>query len=150
MQARQVDQQAVLIIYPVIFLLTKSKLVNILHEVNKIRYLCCMESKNNHQEDHSLCPRVQAAFEMLGKKWTGLILHELTGGERCFMALERAVPSLSSRMLALRMKELEALDLVARQVEPGPPLRVIYRLAPKGRALEPVMRGLAGWAREWN
>jgi len=109
-----------------------------------------METKDSHHDDYSLCPQVQAAFEMLGKKWTGLILHELTAGERCFMALERAVPSLSSRMLALRMKELEALSLVERKVEPGPPLRVTYRLTPKGKALEPVMRGLASWAREWN
>jgi DNA-binding HxlR family transcriptional regulator len=109
-----------------------------------------MDLPESRQEDHSLCPRVQAAFEMLGKKWTGLILHELMAGERCFMALERAVPSLSSRMLALRMKELEALGLVDRRVEPGPPLRVTYSLTPKGRALEPVMKGLADWAQEWN
>jgi DNA-binding HxlR family transcriptional regulator len=109
-----------------------------------------MDKKDSHHDDHSLCPRVQAAFEMLGKKWTGLILHELTAGERCFMALERAVPSLSSRMLALRMKELEARGLVDRKVEPGPPLRVTYSLTPKGRGLEPVMNGLASWAQEWN
>ena len=109
-----------------------------------------MDKQKKQEEDHELCPRVQAAFEMLGKKWTGLILHELAAGERCFMALERAVPSLSSRMLALRMKELEALRLVDRKVEPGPPLRVTYRLTSKGKGLEPVMRGLADWAQKWN
>lgn len=102
------------------------------------------------QDTHGLCPRVQAAFEMLGKKWTGLILHELMKGERCFMALERAIPALSSRMLTLRMKELEALGLVDRQVEPGPPIRVAYRLTIKGKALEPVLQSLARWAQEWN
>jgi len=93
---------------------------------------------------------VQAAFELLGKKWTGLILHELLSGERSFSELERAVPSLSSRMLALRMKELESTDLLVRQVEPGPPLRVAYRLTDKGKALGPVMRGIAAWARVWS
>jgi DNA-binding HxlR family transcriptional regulator len=104
---------------------------------------------DRHDEEHSLCPRVQTAFQLLGKKWTGLILHELAAGERCFMALERAVPLLSSRMLALRMKELESAGLVDRLVEPGPPLRVVYQLTPKGQALQPVLEGLADWARHW-
>lgn len=97
-----------------------------------------------------LCPRVQAAFEFLGKKWTGLIVHELLDSEKCFSELERAVPSLSARMLALRMKELEARGIVFRLVSPGPPLRVSYRLSEKGRALESVMRGIEEWARAWT
>lgn len=102
------------------------------------------------KDESGLCPRVQAAFELLGRKWTGLILHELLSGERCFTELERAVPSLSSRMLALRMKELEESGLLDRLVDPGPPLRVSYRLTGKGKALGPVMRGIAAWARTWT
>ena len=96
------------------------------------------------------CPRVQAAFELLGRKWTGLILHTLLGGELCFTELGRAVPSLSARMLALRMKELEGEGLVDRNVNPGPPLRVSYRLTEKGRALEPIVKGIEDWALAWT
>lgn len=101
-------------------------------------------------EEEVLCPRVQAAFELLGRKWTGLIIHELLQGERCFSELARAVPSLSARMLSLRMRELESAGILARVVSPGPPLRVSYSLTEKGRALRPVLEGLASWARIWS
>ncbi len=104
----------------------------------------------DHEESGKLCPRVQAAFELLSKKWTGLILHQLLEGECSFSDLERAVPSLSSRMLALRIKELEAAGLVRRTVAAGPPIRVTYRLTEKGRALEPTMRGIEEWAQAWT
>lgn len=104
----------------------------------------------DQEEREKLCPRVQAAFELLGRKWTGLILHQLLEGECSFSDLERTVPSLSSRMLALRIKELEAAGLVHRTVVGGPPIRVSYRLTEKGRALEPAMRGIEEWAQAWT
>jgi DNA-binding HxlR family transcriptional regulator len=103
-----------------------------------------------NDEAEGLCPRVQAAFELLGRKWTGLIVHELLSGDRCFSELARSVPSLSARMLALRMRELEAAGILVRSVSPGPPLRVSYSLTEKGRALKPVLGGLAAWARKWS
>jgi len=104
----------------------------------------------NREEAGQLCPRVQAAFELLGKKWTGLIVHELLAGEGSFSDLERAVPDLSSRMLSLRIKELEAEGLVNRSVAAGPPVRVSYCLTDKGRALAPAMRGIEEWAQAWT
>jgi DNA-binding HxlR family transcriptional regulator len=95
------------------------------------------------------CPTVQAAFELIGKKWTGLLLKALLEKDLCFAELERAVPSLSSRMLALRMRELEAAAVVLRSVSPNPPVRVSYALTEKGRDLEPILRGLEAWARKW-
>lgn len=101
-------------------------------------------------EEAALCPKVQAAFDLMSRKWTGLIMRELLAGERCFSELARAVPSLSARMLALRMRELEAAGILVRVVSPGPPLRVSYSLTEKGRALRPVLEGLASWARRWS
>jgi len=96
-----------------------------------------------------ICPTVQAAFELLGKKWTGLIIKVLLERDHCFAELERAVPSLSSRMLALRMKELEGAGILTRTVSEGTPIRVTYGLTAKGRALGPVYSGLEAWAHEW-
>ena len=98
----------------------------------------------------ALCPTVQAAFDLLGKKWTGLILRRLMGGPLCFSELVRAVPALSPRMLALRVKELEMTGMVARSVSMDTPVRVSYALTAKGQALEPVLRGIEDWARAWN
>jgi len=99
--------------------------------------------------DEAVCPRVQTAFELLGKKWTGLILKALLERDRCFVELERSVPSLSSRMLSLRMKELEGLGILTRTVGQGSPIRVTYALTAKGRALGPVLGSLETWAQTW-
>lgn len=98
----------------------------------------------------TLCPQVEAAFELLAKKWTGLIINALIPRELFFCDLEKAVPGLSARVLALRMRELEDAGVVARIVGNSSPVRVSYRLTEKGRGLEPVMRGIADWAEAWK
>ena len=97
-----------------------------------------------------LCPSVERAFEILGKKWSGLIIRELSEGEKHFCDLERGIPALSARMLTERIKELESEGIITRTVQTeAPPVRVIYNLTEKGRALIPVMRGIEAWARQW-
>jgi DNA-binding HxlR family transcriptional regulator len=96
--------------------------------------------------DHGACNSVEAAFQLLSKKWVGLIIHTLLGGELHFCDLERALPSLSARVLSVRVRELEEAGLVERRVETGPPVRVLYKLTPRGLGLEPVMRSIAAWA----
>ncbi|MDP3177970.1 MAG: helix-turn-helix domain-containing protein [Spirochaetaceae bacterium] len=98
----------------------------------------------------SLCPRVEAAFQLLARKWVGLIIRALLPGELCFSALQRALPSLSARVLAVRMKELEAEGIAYRQVVDDGKLRVIYCLTEKGRALEPALNAIAEWAGTWE
>jgi DNA-binding HxlR family transcriptional regulator len=107
-----------------------------------------MASNTGYAPD--MCPTVQRAFDLLGRKWAGLIVHALDGGELRFSDLERAVPNLSSRMLSARMHELEADGLVERIVYAGKPVRVAYRLTAKGLDLRPIMRGIARWARKWQ
>jgi DNA-binding HxlR family transcriptional regulator len=97
--------------------------------------------------DDTLCPRVEAAFELLAKKWVGLIVFSLSEGEMHFGELKAAIPSLSARVLSQRMRDLEEAELVVRSVSEASPVRVSYRLTEKGRGLAPVMRGIADWAR---
>jgi DNA-binding HxlR family transcriptional regulator len=86
---------------------------------------------------------------MLGKRWTGAIVHALLRGPMRFSALAQAVPQISDRLLSIRLKELEAAGVVARRVWDESPVRVEYELTLKGRALEPVVNSLRQWAREW-
>jgi DNA-binding HxlR family transcriptional regulator len=97
-----------------------------------------------------LCPSVEAAFNLLGRKWAGLIIRELSAGPRHFCDLERGIPAVSARVLTERMKELEEAGILTRTVDTGTPVRVIYALTDKGKALIPVMDGLEKWARSWN
>ncbi|MFQ3621599.1 MAG: helix-turn-helix domain-containing protein [Spirochaetales bacterium] len=100
--------------------------------------------------NYTLCPTVEGAFTLLGKKWVGLILHTLADGELSFAEIERRIPYLSARMLSLRMKELEEEHLVLRTVSAGRPVRVRYQLTEKGKALIPVFDTLVQWAEQWG
>ncbi len=98
----------------------------------------------------ALCPVVERAFEVLGRKWAGLIVRELSAGSRHFCELEKGIPSVSARMLTERIKELEAEGIVSRTVHTAAPVRVTYALTEKGRALIPVMQGIESWAQRWS
>ncbi|MFF1871252.1 winged helix-turn-helix transcriptional regulator [Kitasatospora herbaricolor] len=90
---------------------------------------------------------ITRAFELLGKRWTGLVVSVLDEhGPSYFSELRRAIPGISERMLSDRLTELADAGLVLRQVDEGPPLRVSYRLTDSGAALRPALGELARWA----
>src|ERR687888_521739 len=96
------------------------------------------------------CPFYHEAVELIGRRWTGAILAVLLEhGPMRFSEIGQAVPELSDRLLSERMKELEGRGVVARHVEPGPPVRVTYSLTPMGRELQPALQELKSWARQW-
>jgi DNA-binding HxlR family transcriptional regulator len=97
----------------------------------------------------SFCPSYHRAVELIGRRWTGAILRALLTDVNRFNDLAAAVPGLSDRMLAERLKELETEGVVVRRVFAETPVRVEYRLTEKGRALESVVRAVAGWAESW-
>src|SRR6266545_8388439 len=95
------------------------------------------------------CPTYARAVELIGRRWTGAILRALLTDVKRFNDLAACVPGLSDRMLAERLKELEIEGVLVRRVFPDTPVRVEYRLTEKGRALESVVRAVAGWAEFW-
>jgi DNA-binding HxlR family transcriptional regulator len=97
-----------------------------------------------------ICPVVEGAFALIGKKWTGLIIHVLGAGPRRFSDLLREISQLNPRILTQRLKELEAEGLVRRVVIPSTPVQVEYSLTEKGRQLIPLMKGIAEWAHNWS
>src|SRR4029453_18313429 len=86
------------------------------------------------------------AFDLLGKRWTGVLLGTLRGGPVGFRALARAVPGISDSVLSDRLGELTAAGLVARTVAEGPPVSVTYTLTKAGRALLPALEQIQRWA----
>jgi DNA-binding HxlR family transcriptional regulator len=96
-----------------------------------------------------VCPYFHEAVELLGKRWTGAIVHVLLARPKRFSELTHAIPQLSDRLLSIRLKELEACGIVTRQVYEGAPVRVEYELTPKGSALEPTVTALRSWACDW-
>lgn len=96
-----------------------------------------------------ICPKFETAIEILAKKWTGLILRVLMEEKRRFRDIREQIPQMSERMLAERLKDLEASGLINRQVYPETPVRIEYTLTEKGKALQPVLDSIETWAHEW-
>lgn len=99
------------------------------------------------------CVRADAAlvraFDLLGKRWTGVVLGTLRGGPAGFRALARSVEGISDSMLSDRLGELCDAGLVTRTVTEGPPLSVTYALTDAGRALLPALEQITRWAEEY-
>jgi DNA-binding HxlR family transcriptional regulator len=96
-----------------------------------------------------ICPRFQVAVDILGRRWTGLILRALQDGPRRFGELTRHIEVVSERMLSERLKELERDGLVVRKVIPSTPVHVEYSLTDKGAALREVLAAIERWAGKW-
>lgn len=95
------------------------------------------------------CPRYEHAIQILGKRWTGLLLNALLQGPRRFCELTALVEGLSDRVLSDRLRELETEGIVERLVYPHIPVRVEYQLTEKGYALQPVIDAIHTWAEHW-
>ena len=98
----------------------------------------------------AFCPVFHRAVELIGRRWTGAIVHALLSGVTHFSELTAAIPELSDRMLAARLEELQREGIVERRVVPSTPVRIEYHLTAKGRALDPVIRAVSDWAYQWG
>src|SRR5207245_4748710 len=96
-----------------------------------------------------ICPKYEQAIQLLGKRWTGLLLYALMEGPRRFCELTATVEGLSDRVLSDRLRELEVEGVVERVVYPQIPVRVVYKLTEKGQALKPVVEAIHNWAEKW-
>lgn len=97
----------------------------------------------------SICPRYHHAVELIGRRWNGAIVRILLDAPARFAEIAAGIPDISDRMLAERLKELEAEHVVIRKVIPDTPVRVEYSLSEMGKALEPTIRALSEWAESW-
>ncbi|WP_431962069.1 winged helix-turn-helix transcriptional regulator [Actinacidiphila sp. bgisy160] len=92
--------------------------------------------------DAEACTAFQAVLEQVGRRWTGAVLLAAARGARRFTDYRRMVPGISDRLLSQRLKELETLGLVSREVIPSTPVQIHYHPSARGTellaALEPL------------
>lgn len=91
---------------------------------------------------------LQRTIELLGKRWTSVILWTLLSGHKQFRQITNYIPEISDRMLSERLKELKQAGLVERTVIPDTPVRINYSLTEKGQSLRPVLEHIVRWAEE--
>src|SRR4029078_8357550 len=87
------------------------------------------------------CP-IAAGLDLIGDRWTLLILRELSMGDRRFTDLRAALNGIAPKPLTERLRSLQSMDLVSVVELPPPAARSVYRLTAEGRRIEPVRRSL--------
>lgn len=102
----------------------------------------------NAVHDPSTCA-VAATAEIIGAKWTALLVHDLSEGPRRFSELEHSCSGISPRTLAERLRALEQEGIVERRSYPESPPRVEYELTDKGQSLLPIIDAMRQFGHLW-
>ncbi len=89
------------------------------------------------------------ALDLVGDKWTLLIVRDLAGGPRRFVELQRVLPGISTEQLRSRLNRMVADGLLTRQRYREVPPRVDYELTDRARDLLPVVAALGRWGYRW-
>jgi DNA-binding HxlR family transcriptional regulator len=92
---------------------------------------------------------VAACAEIVGAKWTAILVHDLSEGARRFSELEHSCSGISPRTLSERLRALEQEGIVVRRSYPESPPRVEYELTAKGEALLPIIDAMREFGRDW-
>lgn len=93
---------------------------------------------------HQFCGLAKA-LDLLGERWTLLIVRNLLLGGRRYSDLLQELPGITTNLLAARLKEMERRQLIRREELPPPAHTTVYELTDEGAALEPVIMELARW-----
>jgi len=88
------------------------------------------------------CP-IAAGLDLIGDRWTLLIVRELSMGDRRFTDLRTALKGIAPNLLSERLRSLQSMGLVAVVEMPPPAARSVYTLTEEGRGIEPVLRSVA-------
>lgn len=93
---------------------------------------------------------IASAMQVIGNKWTALILRDLFSGPKRFCELEKSVGSINPRTLSQRLDDLEAHGIITRESFAEVPPRTEYTLTEKGEDLLPILRQMAAWGTKYN
>ncbi len=92
----------------------------------------------------SVCP-VACALDLIGDKWTLLVVRDLACGKRQFGEFARSPEKIATNILADRLERLVAHGLAEKYAADELPHRECYRLTAKGKTLGPVLSAVAEW-----
>jgi DNA-binding HxlR family transcriptional regulator len=107
------------------------------------------ERESNQDTPQYICG-VAVSLEIIGGKWKGVILWHLCHKTLRFSQLRRRLQGVTQKMLTQQLRELERDKLVNRKVYAEVPPRVEYSLTELGRTLEPTLRQLCEWGKDYN
>ncbi len=88
---------------------------------------------------------IAAALDLLGERWTLLIVRDLLIGPKRFTDLIEGLPGVGTGLLSQRLRELEEAGVIEKAALPPPAASTVYRLTPDGEGLRPAMLSLLRW-----
>jgi DNA-binding HxlR family transcriptional regulator len=95
---------------------------------------------------HDECP-VKATIDVIGGRWKPLILYYLVDDPKRFSELQRQIPGVTAQMLTLQLRQLEADEIIAREIYAEVPARVEYRLTAYGQTLSTLLNSMEEWGK---
>lgn len=93
---------------------------------------------------------IASALEIVGSKWTALILRDLFSGPKRFCELEKSVGNINPRTLSQRLDALEEHGIITKLAFAEVPPRTEYTLTQKGRDLLPILKQMAAWGTKYG
>lgn len=109
-------------------------------------------TKNSDTNLAAIEPRIgclSGAMEIIGNKWTALILRDLSTGPKRFTQLEKLVGGINPRTLSQRLEDLQTHGIITKESFAEAPPRCEYTLTEKGQDLVPVLRQMAAWGNKY-
>jgi len=107
-----------------------------------------IDSKNSRKsgdaDARSPCP-VACSLDLLGDKWTLLVVRDLLLGKQTYSEFQRSPEGIPTNILAERLKRLQAAGVIDKTEYQQRPVRYAYRLTEKGRDLQPVLLAMIDW-----
>lgn len=94
------------------------------------------------------CP-VEATLDLIGGKYKSLILWHLSGGKLRFNELHKLIKGATPKMLTQQLRELEAQNLIHREIYPVIPPKVEYSLTELGHSLLPILAAMRDWGADY-
>jgi DNA-binding HxlR family transcriptional regulator len=91
---------------------------------------------------------IAGAMQIIGSKWTALILRDLFSGSKRFCELEKSVGNINPRTLSQRLCDLESHGIITKQSFAEVPPRTEYSLTEKGQDLLPILKQMAAWGKK--
>src|SRR5260370_11747948 len=92
---------------------------------------------------------IARALDVVGDRWSLLLVRELTLGPRRYRDLATGLPGIPSNVLAARLKDLQAAGVITRRTLPAPTDVTVYELTAAGRALQPALTELLDWGKRY-
>ena len=111
------------------------------------------DSSAENQPTENTCSSIpcsiEKALDVLGGKWTFLIIRDLFAGTKRFGELRQSLGGVSPKTLSARLRQLEKQNIIERRAFATIPPTVQYSLTEKGRSLKPIIKAMKVWGARW-